>query len=127
MGVNGDEYDKLELRNRTVTETLSPVDDLGQDPKDEKANGNNDEEEKYDELELRNRTVTETLSPLDDLGQDAKVANGGEKKVVANGKKVEENIEYDELDKLELRNRTVTETLSPVDDLGQDPEEPSPK
>ena len=30
--MNGDaEFDKLELRNRTVTETLSPVEDLGQD------------------------------------------------------------------------------------------------
>ena len=32
--MNGDkEFDKLELRNRTVTETLSPVEDLGQDKK----------------------------------------------------------------------------------------------
>ena len=32
--MSGDaEFDKLELRNRTVTETLSPVDDLGQDKK----------------------------------------------------------------------------------------------
>ena len=35
---NGDvnskqEFDTLELRNRTVTETLSPVEDLGQDKK----------------------------------------------------------------------------------------------
>ena len=32
--MSGDaEFDKLELRNRTVTETLSPVEDLGQDKK----------------------------------------------------------------------------------------------
>jgi len=43
-----------------VTETLSPLDDLGQDV----------EEEKYDTLELRSRSVTETLSPVDELGQD---------------------------------------------------------
>ena len=78
--VNGDEeFDKLELRNRTITETLSSVDDLGQDPKQENINGNTDEEcdkengnekkEEYDKLELRNREVTETLSPLDNLGQ----------------------------------------------------------
>ena len=35
MEKNGDAeaFDKLELRNRTVTETLSPVEDLGQDEK----------------------------------------------------------------------------------------------
>ena len=38
---------------RTVTETLSPVDDLGQDAQPEK-NGNS-EEDKFDKLELRNR------------------------------------------------------------------------
>ena len=53
-------FDTLELRSRTVTETLSPLDDLGQDV----------EEEKYDTLELRSRSVTETLSPVDELGQD---------------------------------------------------------
>merc|ERR1711994_345577 len=73
----GDEekYDKLELRNRTVVETLSPVDDLGQDAKPAKSKGdetNGMDEEKYDKLELRNRTVVETLSPVDDLGQDKK-------------------------------------------------------
>merc|ERR1711935_665859 len=31
--INPEDYDKLELRNRTVTETLSPVDDLGQEKK----------------------------------------------------------------------------------------------
>merc|ERR1712130_673947 len=105
------EFDTLELRNRDVTETLSPVADLEQDKKKE-----------FDELELRNRTVTETLSPLEDLGQDKKV----EKKEEAppaeekNGK-AEEEINPDDYDKLELRNRTVTETLSPLEDLGQDP------
>lgn len=56
-----EQFDKLELRSRTVTETLSPVEDLGQDK---------EEEEKFDTLELRNRSVTETLSKLEDLGQD---------------------------------------------------------
>ena len=49
---------------RTVTETLSPVEDLGQDKKD-----NEDEpdakKQKFDTLSLRNRDVTETLSPLE--------------------------------------------------------------
>ena len=40
---------------RTVTETLSPVADLGQDAKPEE-NGNS-EEDKFDKLELRNRWV----------------------------------------------------------------------
>merc|ERR1712110_401475 len=83
--MSGDgEFDKLELRNRTVTETLSPVEDLGQDKKEtaeengketNKENGDdkvNGEDEKYDKLELRNRTVTETLSLVKDLGQDKK-------------------------------------------------------
>ena len=47
-----------------MTETLSPVADLGQDKKD-----NEDEpdakKQKFDTLSLRNRDVTETLSPLD--------------------------------------------------------------
>ena len=47
-----------------MTETLSPVVDLGQDKKD-----NDDEpdakKQKFDTLSLRNRDVTETLSPLD--------------------------------------------------------------
>merc|ERR1712106_919556 len=90
-----DEFDTLSLRNRDVTETLSPLDDLGQ------------EQEEFDKLELRSRTVTETLSPLDDLGQDAEVKSVSSK---------------ENFDKLELRNRTVTETLSPLSDLGQDAE-----
>merc|ERR1712233_50313 len=69
---NGDvnskqEFDTLELRNRTVTETLSPVEDLGQDKKEE--NGKEEDKEKYDTLTLRNRTVTETLSEVKDFGQ----------------------------------------------------------
>merc|ERR1712130_364634 len=119
---NGDvnskqEFDTLELRNRTVTETLSPVEDLGQDKKEENGkeedkngsskddkNGNEAEAEadKFDKLELRNRTVTETLSLVSDLGQDAP-------------KKKEE----EKFDKLELRNRTVTETESLVSDFGK--------
>ena len=54
----------FKAKNRTVTETLSPVEDLGQDKKD-----NEDEpdakKQKFDTLSLRNRDVTETLSPLD--------------------------------------------------------------
>merc|ERR1711892_1601480 len=85
------EFDTLSLRNRDVTETLSPVEDLGQDV----------DKEKFDKLELRNRTVTETLSLVADLGQDAEKESGSEKKDETN----------DKFDKLELRNRTVTETL----------------
>ena len=47
---------------RTVTETLSPVADLGQDKKEENGgtatsngNGNASDAEKFDTLELRNR------------------------------------------------------------------------
>ena len=103
---NGDKFDKLELRNRTVTETLSPVEDLGQDKKQEEVNGNGKEEngEKFDKLELRNRTVTETMSLVADLGQEKK----------------EDDIDEPEskkqkFDTLSLRNRDVTETLSPID------------
>jgi len=122
--MSGDaEFDKLELRNRTVTETLSPVEDLGQDKKENaeengketnKENGDdkvNGEDEKYDKLELRNRTVTETLSLVKDLGQD---------------KKEEEETEEEggeKFDKLELRNRTVTETMSLVSDFGKNEKE----
>jgi hypothetical protein len=75
---NGETFDKLELRNRspkqqsttdqiplyrTVTETLSPVSELGQDGKDEEAP--EAKKQKFDTLSLRNREVTETLSPLE--------------------------------------------------------------
>ena len=60
-----EKYDKLELRNRTVTETMSLVSDFGQDISPPET-----EAEKYDKIELRNRTVTETLSLVSDLGQD---------------------------------------------------------
>jgi len=60
-----EKFDKLELRNRTVTETESLVSDFGKNQK----NDDNDEPEakkkKFDTLSLRNRDVTETLSPLD--------------------------------------------------------------
>merc|ERR1711936_759523 len=95
------EFDTLTLRNREVTETLSPLEDLGK-------NGGKNEE--FDKLELRNRTVTEIYSPVDDLGQDAK-----DKRCNDSNKSDKE-----EFDKLELRNRTVTETLSLVADFGQD-------
>ena len=111
---NDEKYDKLELRNRTVTETMSLVKDLGQDKEEE------EEEEgaaaevtaenggQFDKLELRSRTVTETLSLVADLGQDKK-----EEEEKSNG---------EEFDKLELRGRTVTETLSRVEDFGQNQE-----
>merc|ERR1712189_167107 len=76
-----DKFDKLELRNRTVTETLSLVEDFGTEAKpDDKTekngdaeNGkdeNGDKDEKYDKLELRNRTVTETMSLVKDFGKN---------------------------------------------------------
>merc|ERR1711879_84631 len=67
---NGEEekYDKLELRNRTVTETMSLVADLGQDL-EEKEPAEKEERDKFDKLELRNRTVTETMSLVSDFGQ----------------------------------------------------------
>merc|ERR1712025_1459595 len=109
-GTNGDakEFDTLELRNRTVTETLSPVADLGQDKKKEENGTSNgkkaeDEAEKYDTLELRNRTVTETLSPVEDFGQDKK------------DNEDEPDAKKQKFDTLSLRNRDVTETLSPLE------------
>merc|ERR1711887_61084 len=57
------EFDTLALRNRDVTETLSPVDDLGQDKKEKETNGDakkpetNGDAAEFDKLELRNRTV----------------------------------------------------------------------
>ena len=44
--------------SRTVTETLSPVSDLGQDKNEENGTASNGkaDEEKYDTLELRNRS-----------------------------------------------------------------------
>merc|ERR1712227_66592 len=107
--MSGDaEFDKLELRSRTVTETLSPVEDLGQDKKekasdedqgpetkngDHSANGNGDE--KYDKLELRNRTVTETMSLVSDFGKNEKEEDD-EEPVTKKQK----------FDTLSLRNRT---------------------
>ena len=46
--------------SRTVTETLSPVADLGQEKKEENGTASNgkkaEDEEKFDTLELRNRS-----------------------------------------------------------------------
>jgi len=61
----GAKYDKLELRNRTVTETLSLVSDFGKGPEEEIIEKETD---KFDTLELRNRTVTETLSLTENFG-----------------------------------------------------------
>ena len=126
------EFDTLELRGRSVTETLSPLEDLGQDKQvcgemfvffyeliydfQEDTNGaTNGNDEKYDKLELRNRTVTETMSLVKDLGQDK------EEEEEADGAAAEVAAENGgQFDKLELRSRTVTETLSLVADLGQD-------
>merc|ERR1711963_85557 len=69
------EFDTLELRNRTVTETLSPVEDLGQEKKVEEngtSNGAAEDGEEYDKLVLRNRTVEETLSLVEDFGKNEK-------------------------------------------------------
>merc|ERR1711890_75444 len=103
------EFDTLALRNRDVTETLSPVEDLGQDKKetngDAKKPETNGDAAEFDKLELRNRTVTETLSPVEDLGQDKKETNG-----TANG----DDKEGEEYDTLHLRNRDITETLTSI-------------
>merc|ERR1711953_613567 len=134
------EFDSLELRNRTVTETLSPVEDLGQESKAEEngvANGNAEEEEKYDKLVLRNRSVTETLSKVEDFGQNQENGHGenGNKGEEEEGveetlslvedfgknQKEEETTEEEpeakkaKFDTLALRNRDVTETLSPLE------------
>merc|ERR1712037_538221 len=102
--MSGDaEFDKLELRNRTVTETLSPVEDLGQDNKEEEK-AEEEGGEKFDKLELRNRTVTETMSLVSDLGKNEKEEDD-EEPVTKKQK----------FDTLSLRNRDVTETLSPLE------------
>ena len=63
----GEKYDKLELRNRTVEETLSLVEDFGKNQKEEEKTEEEPEAKKakFDTLALRNRDVTETLSPLE--------------------------------------------------------------
>merc|ERR1712025_110128 len=99
--VNPEDFDKLELRNRTVTETLSTVEDLGQDRENEKKSSpvkskDPEKEEEYDTLHLRDRVITETLSPVEDLGQTPPAKK-------------------QKYDTLELRTRDVTETLSPMD------------
>ena len=138
------EFDTLELRGRSVTETLSPLEDLGQDKQvggdivvfgrnvlrrtddfQENTNGaTNGNDEKYDKLELRNRTVTETMSLVKELGQDKEE----EEEAEAEGAAAEVTAENGgQFDKLELRSRTVTETLSLVADLGQDKKEEEEK
>merc|ERR1712032_1167323 len=102
--MSGDaEFDKLELRNRTVTETMSLVKDLGQDNKEEEK-AEEEGGEKFDKLELRNRTVTETMSLVSDLGKNEKEEDD-EEPVTKKQK----------FDTLSLRNRDVTETLSPFE------------
>ena len=98
-----DKFDKLELRNRTVTETMSLVKDLGQDNKEEEK-AEEEGGEKFDKLELRNRTVTETMSLVSDLGKNEKEEDD-EEPVTKKQK----------FDTLSLRNRDVTETLSPLE------------
>ena len=115
-------YDKVEIRNRTVTETetLSLVPDFG---KDAKENGNEGEvtgqDPKPEENKMNDddRTVNEIFSPVADLGQDTKYET--EKKDA----KTEENKMNDDDDEAQqdtLELRTVNEILSPVADLGQD-------
>merc|ERR1712029_477621 len=90
--------DTLQLRNRTVTETLSPVEDLGQNKKEE--NGKEQDKEKYDTLTLRNRTVTETLSEVKDFGQNKEEEDkNGSSKDDKNGNEAE--AEAEKFDKLE--------------------------
>jgi hypothetical protein len=55
-----EQFDKLQLRNRTITEIFSKVDDFGQEP----------DPEEFDKLVLRNRIITETMSKVEDFGQD---------------------------------------------------------
>merc|ERR1712080_236923 len=98
------EFDTLALRNRDVTETLSPVEDLGQDKKKPETNGDAAE---FDKLELRNRTVTETLSPVDELGQDKKEQEVPD----SNDEPATKKMKHDTLDP---RNRDITETLTSI-------------
>merc|ERR1719282_1058642 len=93
-----EKFDTLELRSRTVTETLSPVEDLGQDKK-EKADDSSD---KFDKLELRNRTVTETLSLVEDFGTEAKAEEKTEKNGDTENGKEENGDTEEKYDKLEL-------------------------
>merc|ERR1711890_222776 len=111
------EFDTLALRNRDVTETLSPVEDLGQDKKETNGTANGDDkegtangddkEEEYDTLHLSNRVVTETLSPVDELGQDKKEQEVPD----SNDEPATKKMKHDTLD---LRNRDITETLTSI-------------
>merc|ERR1711890_15345 len=103
------EFDTLALRNRDVTETLSPVEDLGQDKKETNGttNGDDKEGEEYDTLHLRNRVVTETLSPVDELGRDKKEQEVPD----SNDEPATKKMKHDTLD---LRNRDITETLTSI-------------
>ena len=54
----------ISLTTRTVVETLSPVEDLGQDEKQEKQDEPQAKKQKFDTLSLRTRDVIETKSPV---------------------------------------------------------------
>merc|ERR1711971_190361 len=152
-----DEFDTLELRGRTVTETLSPLDDIGAEKKTSSAKRSRSsrkskssvtnhaaepQEEEFDTLELRNRVITETLSPLDDIGQEG-IENGDEVQEKDDTVETEVTIKRkssrtsraskisqssasnQQFDTLALRNRDVTETLSPLDTVSEEETEVS--
>merc|ERR1711890_117203 len=55
------EFDTLALRNRDVTKTLSPVEDLGQDKRKPETNGDAAE---FDKLELRRRPTEQLMEMI---------------------------------------------------------------
>ena len=142
-------YDKVEIRNRTVTETetLSLVPDFGkdakengnegevngQDPKPEENKINDDDDEvQQDTLESGNRTVNEVLEPVDTLEMRKRnrtvneIFSPVDDTLESGNRTVNEVLEPKENPKPEENkindddDRTVNEIFSPVADLGQD-------
>jgi len=114
-----EKFDKLVLRNRIVTETLSKVDDFGQEEEvavTEEAFpettsrvdyiGQGSESAEFDKLVLRNRVVTETLSKVDDFGQDGEEEDAPAQEIT--------------LEKRVTRSTTSSKVSSPVSPPGAD-------
>lgn len=113
-----EKFDKLELRSRIVTETLSKVADFGQEEEVLVATqesfpetssrvddiGQRSEPAEFDTLVLRNRIVTETLTNVDDFGQDEEEDDASAQEIV--------------LEKRVTRSTTSSKVSSPVTDCG---------
>lgn len=113
-----EKFDKLELRSRIVTETLSKVEDFGQEEEELVATqeafpetsarvddiGQGSEPAEFDTLLLRNRIVTETLSNVEDFGQDEEEDDASAQEII--------------LEKRVTRSTTSSNVSSPLTDTG---------